>query len=260
MSNFAFIADQFPILAETAIGAEKLIHIYPPAAITTARQSLETLVFWLYKFDKTLVLPYDAKLHTLMTDLTFKKLVPDYIWEKMEVIRKSGNKVIHGNTNTKVTEQDAIKIISQLFMVYTWFDRTYSSPSIDRNEPRKFKIEDIPNPEQVHTLYQHKLSELQQQNKAFEAEIAKQHEQLKQTEQQLAERTADAEQKEQLLAEIDSELAQKRAEVAHAKLENQTYNQTHPDKTDYNEAETRSLLIDLMLEEAGWHKDKNLKT
>ncbi|TGP42548.1 DUF4145 domain-containing protein, partial [bacterium M00.F.Ca.ET.230.01.1.1] len=138
MSNFAFIADQFPILAETAIGAEKLIHIYPPAAITTARQSLETLVFWLYKFDKTLVLPYDAKLHTLMTDLTFKKLVPDYIWEKMEVIRKSGNKVIHGNTNTKVTEQDAIKIISQLFMVYTWFDRTYGSPSIDRSEPRKF--------------------------------------------------------------------------------------------------------------------------
>lgn len=260
MSNFAFIADQFPILAETAIGAEKLIHIYPPAAITTARQSLETLVFWLYKFDKTLVLPYDAKLHTLMTDLTFKKLVPDYIWEKMEVIRKSGNKVIHGNTNTKVTEQDAIKIISQLFMVYTWFDRTYGSPSIDRSEPRKFEVKNIPNPEQVHTLYQNKLSELQQQNKAFEAQIAKQHEQLKQTEQQLAERTADAEQKEQLLAEIDSELAQKRAEVAQAKLANQTYNQTHPDKTDYNEAETRSLLIDLMLEEAGWHKDKNLKT
>ena len=31
MSNFAFIADQFPSLAETAIGAEKLIYVYPPA-------------------------------------------------------------------------------------------------------------------------------------------------------------------------------------------------------------------------------------
>jgi type I restriction enzyme R subunit len=102
--------------------------------------------------------------------------------------------------------------------------------------------------------------ELQQQNQAFEEQIVKQHEQLKQTEEQLAIRTADAQEKERLLAEIDSELAKKRAEVEQAKLDNQAYNQTHPDTTDYNEAQTRAILIDLLLEEAGWIIGRNVIT
>ena len=262
MSNFAFIADQFPSLAETAIGAEKLIYVYPPAAIMAARQSLESLVLWLYTYDKKLSQPFDNSLSNLLREPCFTKLVPEHVILKMDTIRIIGNKYVHGKVSVPPEKQkrQAISTIADLFLIYHWFERTYGSPSIDRDLARKFKQENIPNPTAQLTTFQTKLSELQQQNQAFEEQIVKQHKQLKQTEEQLAIRTADAQEKERLLAEIDSELAKKRAEVEQAKLDNQAYNQTHPDTTDYNEAQTRAILIDLLLEEAGWIIGRNVIT
>lgn len=59
ITNFAFLQPKFSELAETAIGAESLINIHPSAAILMARQSLETLVFWLYEHDNTLREPFN---------------------------------------------------------------------------------------------------------------------------------------------------------------------------------------------------------
>ena len=116
MSNFAFIADQFPSLAETAIGAEKLIYVYPPAAIMAARQSLESLVLWLYTYDKKLSQPFDNSLSNLLREPCFTKLVPEHVILKMDTIRIIGNKYVHGKVSVPPEKQkrQAISTIADL--------------------------------------------------------------------------------------------------------------------------------------------------
>lgn len=272
MSNFAFIANQFPQLAEIAMGAEKLVYVYPPAVFATTRQSLETLVLWMYEYDKKLTTPYDYNLHLLLNDSVFKTIVPDYVWAKMDTIRYTGNKVIHSNINSHITKQHSIAILQNLFLVYVWFERTYSKSRSHLDQARTFKIELIPNPavaeKSNHESEYNNLAlqvaqlqnELKAKNEVFEAKMAEQHQKLRETEQLLAQQTADKEEKERLLAKIDSELAQKREEIAQAKANNEQYNATHRDPNDYKEAETRALLIDIMLAEAGWVMGKNMRT
>ncbi|HEY3611214.1 MAG TPA: DEAD/DEAH box helicase family protein, partial [Pseudonocardiaceae bacterium] len=52
--------------------------------------------------------------------------------------------------------------------------------------------------------------------------------------------------------DLDAELAELRAQIKAAKAANES----RPDDHDYNEAETRSLIIDLLLKEAGWALDQ----
>jgi len=52
--------------------------------------------------------------------------------------------------------------------------------------------------------------------------------------------------------DLDAELAALRAEIKAAKAANES----RPDTHDYNEAQTRSLIIDLLLKEAGWALDR----
>ena len=54
--------------------------------------------------------------------------------------------------------------------------------------------------------------------------------------------------REKALESVNAELAEIRAKLAEAKAENQA----EPDTHDYNEFETRKLLIDVQLREAGW--------
>ena len=111
MSNFQFLESAFPALAETAIGAEKLVYIYPQAALMCARQSLESLVFWLYKYDKKLTQPFDASLHNLINQPKFQEIIPPYILSKMDVIRMAGNNAVHGLCCTNLA-LDAYLVIS----------------------------------------------------------------------------------------------------------------------------------------------------
>lgn len=253
MSNFQFLETDFKPLAETAQGAEKLVYIYPQAAIMCARQSLENLLFWLYKYDRKLIQPYDASIYNLLYDENFKILVPHYVWDKMDIIRMAGNKAVHGKQFNQINSEEAVKVISQLFLIYTWFERTYGPISKDRSQPILFMPHLIPNPEQDQVKANKET--LQKETEVFEQEYAKKHKELREQEQKLLERTANLAEREALLAELDAELAQKRAEVEAAKLANNT----QPDTTDYKEDETRAYKIDLLLAEAGWTMGKDIR-
>ena len=52
--------------------------------------------------------------------------------------------------------------------------------------------------------------------------------------------------------DLDAEIAELQAEIKAAKAANTAVPDTH----DYDEAETRRLIIDLLLKEAGWSLDK----
>lgn len=253
MSNFQFLEQNFKPLADTAQGAEKLVHIYPQAAIMCARQSLESLLLWLYKYDRKLTQPYDASLYNLLHDKDFKGLVPSYVWDKMDVVRMAGNKAVHGKQFNQINSEEAVKVISHLFLIYIWFERTYGPVSIDRSKPILFMPHLIPNLEQDQIKADKET--LQKESKAFEQDYAEKHKALREQEKKLLERTANLEEREAMLAEVDAELAQKRAEVEAAKLANSK----QPDPTDYKESETRAYKIDLLLAEAGWTMDKDIR-
>ncbi|TEU25102.1 DUF4145 domain-containing protein [Alkanindiges illinoisensis] len=254
MSNFGFLQDSFPNLAETAEGAERLVYVHPQAALMCARQSLESLVFWLYQYDKKLSQPYDASLHTLLGQADFKALVPTYVWDKMDVIRMAGNQAVHGKSFNKIKSEEAPTYIRHLFLIYTWFERNYGSPTKDRSQPSLFNpalIAKARDSEQV----QASQEQLQQQAKTLEQQFKAKYDALRVQEQQLLELSASLEEREKLLATIDADLAQKRQQVEQAKLANSGV----PDLTDYKESETRKLKIDLMLKEAGWDFGSNIK-
>ncbi|MCG9505744.1 DEAD/DEAH box helicase family protein [Acinetobacter pittii] len=247
MSNFEFLESDFPSLAVTAKEAEKLVYISPQFALAAARTSLESLVLWLYQYDKKLTQPYDSSLHNLINDIKFKEIIPPYIWDKMDNIRMVGNSAVHGKKFKKLTTEETVNHIQHLFLMYTWFERNYGSPSKDRSQPNVFKTELIPNAEPTQQITANQ-AQLQKEIEAKEKEFAEQHKALREREQKLFELSANLEEREKLLADIDANVAQKRAEVEQAKLANSQVQ----DHTDYKESETRKLKIDLMLEEAGW--------
>ncbi|OTG96020.1 restriction endonuclease subunit R [Acinetobacter sp. ANC 4654] len=260
MSNFQFLESAFPALAETAIGAEKLVYIYPQAALMCARQSLESLVFWLYKYDKKLTQPFDASLHNLINQPKFQEIIPPYILSKMDVIRMAGNNAVHGKKFNSLKTEDAVKTISELFMVYIWFERTYGAVAKDRSQQILFNPNLIPNGNADQSIkadssIRADREQLQKQTEMFEKQLAEKHQALKQQEQKLFELSASLEEREKLLANIDAELALKRQQVEQAKVANNAI----PDTYDYNEADTRTYLIDLMLEEAGWEIGNTVK-
>lgn len=250
MSNFSFLEPDFKSLANTAKEAEKLVYISPQASLMFARNALENLVFWLYKYDKNLTQPYDSSIYNLIHDVKFKDLIPSYIWDKMDNLRMIGNSAVHGKKATQIISEDAIKHLSHLFLLLVWFERTYGSPHKERAQPI-FKIQVIPNLEQNVPNRQ----QIKQQANSYEKELSAQHKILREQEQRILELTANKEEQEKELAKIDEKLAQKRAEVELAKIENSKI----PDTTDYKEDETRKIRIDLMLEEASWDFTKNIK-
>ncbi|WP_168384036.1 DEAD/DEAH box helicase family protein [Acinetobacter indicus] len=247
MSNFEFLESDFPSLAVTAKEAEKLVYISPQFCLAAARTSLETLVLWLYQYDKKLTQPYDAKLQNLLNDLKFKDLIPPYIWDKMDNIRMVGNSAVHGKKFKQLTTEETVKHISHLFLMYVWFERNYGSPSKDRSQSILFNPKLIPNADNTQQVTANK-EQLQKETEAKEKQFAEQHKALRELEQRLFEQSANLEEREKLLAQADAERVQIRQQVEQAKIANSKIE----DPTDYKEDETRKLKIDLMLEEAGW--------
>ena len=249
MSNFQFLEPEFKSLAVTAKEAEKLVYISPQFALAAARTSLENLVLWLYQYDKKLTQPYDAKLQNLLNENKFKDLIPPYIWDKMDNIRMVGNSAVHGKKFKQLTTEEAVKHIQHLFLMYSWFERNYGSPSKDRSQPNVFNMALLPSSESTQSITANQ-AQLQKDIEAKEKHFAEQHKALREREQKLLERSADIEERERLLAlehPVDAEI---RAVVERVKIAN-SHNQKN-DLTDYKENETRKLKIDLMLEEAGW--------
>ena len=74
MSNFAFLPERFRDIATPAIQSEAQIINDPRAACFHARFSLEAIVHWLYRHDRSLRMPYDKALGTLLHEPSFQNL------------------------------------------------------------------------------------------------------------------------------------------------------------------------------------------
>ena len=118
MSNFGFLKTEWPELFTSAARVEALSLIDPRGACFYARRTLELAVNWLYAHDPALVLPYDDRLSALIHDSDFRQLVPQDVFQKIQVIKGLGNEAVH--SNRKIEPTDAGQATKELFHILYW--------------------------------------------------------------------------------------------------------------------------------------------
>lgn len=224
MSNFAFLADEFPDIHTSAVRAETMALGDPRASAFYARLTLEAVVKWAFKHDQSLNFPYQDNLSALIHEPTFKALTGPAVFNKARLIVTIGNRAVHEARDTP--RQDAVQAVTDLFHICFWLARTYAR----RTSPADGLAFDKDKLNRRDDALRIAASKIQQ----MAAEAAAR-------EENLAALLRDRE-------KLDAELKSLRAEITDAKRANEAA----PDRHDYNEAATRDAYIDLLLREAGW--------
>lgn len=224
MSNFAFLADEFPEIFALAKEAERQGLGAPGAAAIYARKSVEVLVKWLYKHDRSLKFPYEETLAALTYEPSFKALVGENIFTKVRLVTKVGNRAAHEAREPEATL--VRQAVEDLFHICFWLAATYGRAS----RPAAGLAFDASELTRRDDVLKRSFAQLQQLN----AELTARDQSI-----------ADLVRRD---AERDEELAALRAELEAAKRANQAAPIAH----DANEAATRDTYIDLLLAEAGW--------
>lgn len=228
MTNFAFLEAEWPSLYEAAEKASNAVYPDPRTACFYARRALELAVQWIYKYDYSLLLPYQENLSALIHEPTFKKVAGEAIFNKARIIIRLGNEAVHSNSS--IQAYDSVTAVSELFHITYWLARTYARK--EKPEPGlSFNPDDLPKT----TVPKQTIEQLQNLETS-----------LREKDEKLSELLADK-------SAMDEELKRLRAEVAKAK----EASALQPDTHDYSEAETRDYFIDLLLKEAGWALDKD---
>ncbi len=116
MTNFDFLLleKDFAPFAETAVSAEKILHIDPAACVLNCRRAMEFAVKWMYTVDVALEMPYDDRLVILMDAEEFREIVGPDIWQRMKLIRTLGNNAAH--SGKAITEAQATLCLENLFV------------------------------------------------------------------------------------------------------------------------------------------------
>lgn len=227
MSNFAFLAAEFPAVHEAAVEAERQAAVSPTAAAFFAGKTVEVAVKWAFKSDPALKLPYQDNIAALLHEPSFRRAAGEAVFAKAKYINTLRNRAVH--EERRISAGDATGAVKELFHVCFWFARTYA----------KAKPAD---------------------GLSFDpAVLSRRDEVLKKAFVQLKTQQAELDAKDGELTKLlldkdnlDAELKKLRAEVAAARKEAEA----KPDQHDYDEAETRDRFIDLLLREAGWALDK----
>ncbi len=230
MTNFAFLRAQWPALYEETLRAERAGVADPRTCCFYARRAVELTVNWLYEIDRNLQMPYKDDLAGRLHEPSFRRLVGQDIATKADLVRRQGNIAVH--RSTRVTEVDSLAVLRQLYQVMFWLARTYatttgSRPADDQQFDPKFVPRPIP--AEVRIRRQAELAEQEVRNTERDRQLAE-------------EREANQ--------SLQAELVTLRKQIAQAQAEAQ------PDRHNYDEAETRTLFIDVMLKEVGWPLDR----
>ncbi len=116
MTNFDFLKKdpQFDSFADVAISAEKILNIDMGASVMNCRRAMEFAVKWMYSVDKSLVMPYQDSLVSLINTEEFRDIVDRDLWKRMDFIRKLGNSAAHNGK--KITLDKARLCLENLYI------------------------------------------------------------------------------------------------------------------------------------------------
>ncbi|MFC6704627.1 DEAD/DEAH box helicase family protein [Flexivirga alba] len=224
MSNFDFAKSSLPTVHADCVRAESYVSSDPAAACFYSRRAIEQLVSHLYDV-LGLASPYQSDLAARSNDAAFKAKVGVGITQKLNLIRKIGNKAAH--EGTPIPQQTALHVLRELFHVVVFAAFHYSA------DPQG-----VPTGAQFDPKLAAKLTPLSRE------ELVKLAAQFKAQDEAHAKALAE---RDDLAAAKDAEIAELRAQIAAGQAAN-----TKPDDHDYTEAETRRDYIDELLHEAGW--------
>jgi len=182
MTNFDFIKSEpkFDTFADVAVSAEKILPIDYAASVINCRRAMEFAIKWMYSVDRSLVMPWDDKLVSLMSTDEFRDIVDADLLQRMHFIRKVGNSAAHDGK--KITKEQAVLCLENLyifldFVAYCYADH-YTEGSFDPKLLEEQKKAPVPvvNPET-----ELKLAELMKENTALREELTARRTEQQQT-------------------------------------------------------------------------------
>ena len=228
MSQFGFAAE-FKDFHELAVKAENTALADPRASAVFSRLAVETMVDWLYKADTSLRPPYEDNLNALIGTPEFRRLASPTILTKLHLIRKIGNSAAHKGAFDDLKAQSSIR---ELHHIAWWLADNYARVP--------------PGPHQFDPTKLPRKSLVDQTTLRKAGALIKAHEQArKKAREELEALKARSETERQSL---EAEIARLRAEVSAIKEAANDRSSTH----DFDEAQTRTDIIDVLLNEAGW--------
>src|SRR5690625_2193630 len=223
-SNFGFIETEWPHVYASSLRAEEYMGNDPRSSCFYARHAVEQLIEHIYQVQR-LGEPYRADLAAKVHDPQFRELSPQAIVQKLDLIRKIGNRAVHGEQPPR--PDVAMHVVRDLHHVLIWAAQRFST---------------TPDTVPVSAPYDPQLAARRQPMR---------HAELRQlavkVQQEQEDYRRQLEASEAKTRELEEELATVRAQIAQAQETKQV-----ADTRDYDEATTRRDLIDEMLEEAGW--------
>lgn len=231
-TNFSFLEKEFLDIYREIVEAEKHTFTAPRYAALLCRSTLEKTIFWLYRNDEDLELPYDTKLGALLHNDSFKAILKPSMLVELDVVRLYGNNAAHGKS---VRALEALQSLKNTFRFLSWLSKYYSE-----NNP------EIPAFDERVIPYGDAKDKNSKQLQELATSIEKEREEARQLEK-----------KQQLLAEENEQLKKQLEEQKQLIAERKesrslafTHDEAVPELT--SEHETRKVLIDLLLKEAGW--------
>jgi len=233
-SNFSFLTEHWTFLLQDAQQVEAYALCDPRAASIYARRTLEISLKWLFANDTALKHPYEKSLAAMIHEPTFAQNIKKGLFHDIKFIHRLGNIAVHGDQT--ISEQEGLKATVALHQFLGWLARVYTREGA---KPEQFHAGWLPKPatgEEPETpqLTVQQLEKIQQDLKAKDeaAEAAKKKH-----------------------AQTESELAELKEQLALLQQVKET-NQKTIGSDEYTEAQTRELIIDVMLREAGWDVSK----
>ena len=233
-SNFTFLQQEFPEIYREIADAEKHTFTAPRYAALLCRSTLEKVLFWLYKNDEDLELPYDTKLGALLHNESFKNILKPSMLMELDIVRLNGNNAAHGKT---VKALDALQSLKNSFRFLTFLSKYYSENNPDISEFDE-KVIPFGDTNDKNTKQLQALAEKLEEERAEAQKALKEQEKL-------------AEENDLLRKQLEAQL-QLIAERKEERFQEISLEQAIPELT--SEHQTRLILIDLLLREAGWDK------
>lgn len=130
-SNFEFLQDRFPVLADYGRKAEKYLYSDPNSCLMKLGLIGETIVNLVFKYDR-IPYPYDNTAVYRIDALYREGLINTDIQDILHSLRKSRNKAVHENYSN-IDEGKAL--LQMAFGLCVWFYQVYGDYSF---EPAKF--------------------------------------------------------------------------------------------------------------------------
>ncbi len=236
MSNFQFLAQEWPKVFKKMQKAESRINTEPISTANYCRLVLEEMIHNLYHVEY-LELPYNDNLVSLMQQEDIKELVPYHILNGLHVVRKTGNNAVH--YGRRINKNDALVSIQYMHAFLKWFAGNYAENPIDLSS--RFDATNIPKVGEAGR----KLQELQKEREKEQQQLNALLEKLRLEKEDLLERAKESEEALRLFKE-QTEEARKAVKAQKAERQVEV-------KAPYNEAQTRLHYINADLQEVGWH-------